>query len=249
MAGGTHMRRAVVYFFWGERHMNEAVSSVRAVTKIVNAPTVAITDEATASLDPISSTFTEVVVAPHGLSSLLAKADLHCRLPAAYDSFLFLDTDVTPVADISYGFEKAEEFGIAASMAPHYSLDYFWGFDRVLSAAGLPCRSQLQYNTGVIFFIRRPDVDAVFRKWAELALDLGPKLDFHNDQPFFSLAMELLHFNPFCLSPAYNYRALGELASGLIRIWHSHAQVPPGVNEFEAAWPPRRFQGDRRVPY
>jgi hypothetical protein len=55
------------------------------------------------------------------------------------------------------------------------------------------------------------------------------------------MAFERMGFLPYVLSPAYNYRSLGEYAVGNIRIWHSHHPPPADVNDFEVAWPPRRF--------
>jgi hypothetical protein len=242
-------RRALVYFFWGDVHTREASASARTSMANTLLPSVAITSASTASSLPDDMPFSQVVTTVLRHDGLLAKADLYRHLPEEFDSFLFLDSDATVIDDVSYGFEKAETFGIAAAMAPHYSLDYFWGFDRVLTSAGVRCASQMQYNTGALFFSRRPDVAEVFDLWRRLALELGPRLHYHSDQPFLTLAMELLHFNAFTLSPAYNYRALGELASGLIRIWHSHAPVPRDVNSFSEPWPPRRFHGDRAAPY
>ena len=240
-------RRAVVYFFWGPLHLSEALRSAATVRRCCDLPIVAITDVSTSQIMP--PWFDRVVVFQEPAVSLLAKARLIELLPDDYDSFLFLDTDTEVLEDVTYGFEKAERFGIAGVMAPHYSLDHFLGFGAVMSRADVPHLSQLQYNTGVLFFVRRPDVDAVFRKWCELASSLGPRCGYTNDQPFFTLALEMLHFNAFTLSPAYNYRALGELVSGIIRIWHSHMPAPSGVNTFGSSWPPRRFQGAQLVEY
>lgn len=240
------MRRAIVYFFWGQSSLEEATRSANRAA-FLGLPRIAVTDRETAPLIPNDAPFEERMIVQPREYSFLAKADLYCHLPQSYDSFLYLDTDAFIIEDISYGFEKSEKYGIAACMAPHYSLDHFFGFDQILKAEGIGCRSQLQYNAGVIFFSRRPDVDAVMQKWSELAFDLGLRHNHHHDQPFLTLAMELLDFNPFTLSPAYNYRDFGELASGIIRIWHSHAPVPESLNEFETAWPPRRFRGGKPI--
>ncbi|MGH9238276.1 MAG: hypothetical protein ACRD3G_09580 [Vicinamibacterales bacterium] len=241
------MRRAIVNFFWGPKYLREALASIsRSVP--VGVPRIAITDEATARLIR-GSPFERVIVAAIRNRSLLGKAELITNLPAEFDSFLFLDTDAVVVGDISHAFARAETFGIAAAMAPHYSLDAFWDFHRVLNALGVPCVNQLQYNTGVLFFVRRPDVDAVFHKWHELTTLHIEGVAYDNDQPFFTLALELLGFNPYTLSPSYNYRALGELASGTIRIWHSHAPVPADINSFSDTWPPRRYYAGERLPF
>jgi hypothetical protein len=48
--------------------------------------------------------------------------------------------------------------------------------------------------------------------------------------------MEMLGFNPYTLSPSFNYRAFGELISGSIRIWHSYAPVPPYAASLERGY-------------
>jgi hypothetical protein len=47
-----------------------------------------------------------------------------------------------------------------------------------------------------------------------------------SDQPYISLAMEMMGFNPYTLSPSFNCRGFGELISGSVRIWHSYNPVP-----------------------
>ena len=61
------------------------------------------------------------------------------------------------------------------------------------------------------------------------------------------MALEQCGVTPYVLSPLYNYRGLGEYAVGNIRIWHSHFPPPPGLNDFEHAWPARRFIDGMRL--
>jgi hypothetical protein len=61
------------------------------------------------------------------------------------------------------------------------------------------------------------------------------------DQPYISLAMEILGFNPYTLSPSFNHRAFGELISGPVRIWHSYAPPPPDAVESAPGYL-RRYQ-------
>jgi hypothetical protein len=244
---GSRYNRAVVYYFWGRRYLEEATKSARTVLEWMDVPTVAITDCGTAGYVPSDSPFSRVDVVTIRERSMLGKATLYDVLPMDYDSFLYLDTDTQVLGDLSYGFEKAEAFGLAAVMEPFYSLDHFRGFDAVLSNVGLASTSQLQYNAGVLFFVRRADVEAVMRRWRELTFHLGPKLNLGADQPFLTLAMELLAFNPFTLSPSYNYRAKGEGLTGVVRIWHSNSAVPPAINRFTRAWPARRYWGRRLI--
>jgi hypothetical protein len=87
----------------------------------------------------------------------------------------------------------------------------------------------------VIFFTpHRPDVRAVL----ELTLALARKYPDApwGDQTYLTLAMEQLGFNPYTLSPSFNYRGFGELISGSIRIWHSFAPVPPNAASLEKGY-------------
>ena len=81
------------------------------------------------------------------MDGLLRKTELINFLPENYDSFLFLDSDTVVISDIEMGFTKAELFGIAASPAPHYSLDHSWGFGtKVMDLEGVSKSSQLDIS-------------------------------------------------------------------------------------------------------
>ena len=179
----------------------------------------------------------------------MEKCHLWQHLPAEYDSFAFLDSDTVLLSDVSFGFEQAERHGIAIAPAPNYNLGYHWGFREAMPSMGLADRSQLQMNTGVVFFVRRPDVEAIFKEWSALATRFSDTPDVASDQPLFTAALELLQFNPYTLSQSYNYRCLGELAVGPVHIWHSHHPVPDDLNRDVKDWPPRRFMRGRRIPY
>ena len=64
-----------------------------------------------------------------------------------------------------------------------------------------------------------------------------------NEQPYFSLAMEMLNFNPYTLSPSFNHRGFGELISGSIRIWHSYEPVPRDAANLEKGYLHRYEKG------
>jgi len=88
---------------------------------------------------------------------------------------------------------------------------------------------------------RRPDVRAVF----DLTLQLAQKYSDRawSDQTYFSLAIEILGFNPHCLSPSFNYRGFGELISGSIRIWHSYDPLPKNAASLEKGYLHRYEKG------
>ena len=239
-------RRSIVYQVWGREHLVRAMASARSAAPL-GVPAVLVSDTATIRRLPAEHPFSEVVETTFSEGARMEKTRLWDHLPEGYDSFLFLDADTEILGDVGLGFEKAEIHGIAAAPAVHYSLDAFFGFEELMRFAEVVPRGQLQYNTGVLFFVRRPDVEAVFRTWHRLAVEVTRATGWKRvDQPFFTLALEKLDFNPYTLSPSFNYRALaGEPASGDIRIWHSFHPAPPDVNEYEEAWPMRRYVGTK----
>ncbi len=232
-------RRAVLYIAWGEKFVNQAALSAKS-RWLDNYDTILITDKNSDTVR-VEDHFSKVARVDFKQSGHLRKTELIDILPSGYDSFLLLDSDTQVTEDISLGFEKAEKFGIAVAPAPAYSLDYFMKFDFVMKSENIDCKGQLQYNSGVIFFSVAPEVSAVLSKWKELASNYRDR--YRHDQPFFTLAMELLDFNPYTLSISYNYRGFGERISGLVRIWHSHGLPPENINvikgkmQVRRAWP------------
>ena len=110
------MKRAIVQLFWGEKFVDEVLNTTAASYKQSDVDRIAITDHSTASMIPERSPFDKVITVENLSHSLLAKAGLYQHLPEDYDSFVFLDTDTTLLEDISFGFQKAESYGIAAVM-------------------------------------------------------------------------------------------------------------------------------------
>ena len=246
----TDKQRCIVWLAWGAKYVAEAAAS-RASIHDPALRTCLITDAESAG-QVAAGTFDHVVTARFTLTNYLRKCELWRWLPEPYDTFLFLDVDTRVIGDIGLGFEKAEQYGIAMAQAPRYSLERFSGFDQVMRAAGVPPRGQLQFNSGVIFFLRRADVEQVFREWEALAGRFGaPGASHHDltlrfgDQPYLTLAMELLGFNPYALSTAFNHRGVGELIDGDVRIWHSYKPVPPDLNQQPDV--PYRYVRDGRV--
>lgn len=233
----TMNKYAVVFLAWGKRYLDEVDACISQSKALESYDRILITDAET-ELDDLQHRFTKVIRASFETQGLLRKTELVKFLPDTYAAYVFLDSDTVVIDDISLGFEKAEKFSIAVAPAPHYSLDYFRDFDHIMDLEGTPCKGQLQFNTGVIFFKNSPAVKSVFQRWMELAHKY--QAEFKNDQPFFSLAMEQLDINPYTLSISYNYRGRGDSISGVVRVWHSHGQMPANINDFNYAWPPRK---------
>jgi len=234
---GRH-RRAIVYMVWGEDYLAQACEAAQSA-RATGLPLVLITDQASTGFLRDDHPFTQVkVIEAFRSYDMRVKCTLYDLLPAEYDSFLFLDTDTHILGDITFGFEKAERFGIAVSPATSYCLPSHHDFRRILLAAGLPDAGQIQYNSGVIFFVRRPDVAEVFEVFKDAGYRLAEEFGYTNaggrlvDQPFLSYAMEVLDFNPYTLSINYCYRGLSaEPRYGDVVIWHSHYPAPADVND------------------
>jgi hypothetical protein len=240
------LNKAIIWLCWGDRFVREAVDAARA-TAAIGADRFLITDVESAPHGRDSGQFTAVITADLERKNNLEKSRLIELIPRGYDVYLYLDTDVRIVGDVTLGFEKARQHGIAVAPAPNYNLAEFFNFARVMRDVGFEPADQLVYNAGVIFFHLTPAVGRVLERWRDLCTNVGATLDFPYDQPFLTLAMEQLAFTPYVLSPLYNYRSLGEYAVGNVRIWHSHFPPPPDLNVFETAWPARRFRDGRRL--
>src|SRR5580700_3140578 len=240
------MKRAIVWFCWGERFVSEAIDSARSAAAI-EADRILITDAAGATYAKDNPAFTSIVQTQLIHANNLEKSRLVDFLPDGYETYLFLDSDTKIVGDVSLGFAKAEQHGIAMAPTPNYNLPEFFNFARLMRELGVEPADQIMYNSGVIFFHLTAAVRQVLERWRDLCATIGAKNDLPRDQPFLTLAMEQCGVTPYVLSPLYNYRGLGEYAVGNIRIWHSHFAPPPDLNDFANAWPARRFIDDMRL--
>jgi len=231
--------RAIVFLSWGAKHVGLVADCIRG-SRLPDYPLVIVTDAGT-DVGGLPKNM-EVIRHDCQLSGKAKKTELFTYLPKQIDTALFLDADTRVIDDISLGFEKAEKHGIAMVPAPHYSLADFRSFSEVMLKEGVTPLGQIIYNSGVIFCTpQRPDVRAVF----DSALALGQK--YHDriwsDQTYLSLAIELQGFNPYALSPSFNYRGFGELISGSIRIWHSYKPLPKNAASLEKGYLHRYEKG------
>ncbi len=232
-------KRGIVFLAWGDKHIQLVADCVRE-SKLPAYPILLMTDEGT-KVENLPKEV-GVVRCESNLSGKARKTEFFNRVPDEIETVLLLDADTRVIDDISLGFEKAEQYGIAMVPAPHYSLADFRSFREVMTNENVTPRGQMIYNSGVIFYTpRRPEVRAVF----DLALKLAQKYRERawSDQTYLSLAIELLGFNPHCLSPSFNYRGFGELISGSIRIWHSYEKLPKNAASLEPGYLHRYEKG------
>jgi hypothetical protein len=170
------------------------------------------------------------VEAPSGDPSSLNKKAAMLDL-SPFDETLFLDLDTVVLGNLDFGFQKANQFGMAISIceAP-------WGkrYPNIFSG------DEVEYNTGVIFFTKA--AKNVFDRWKELAAtvdssiiavnDQGIYKMAANDQGSFALAIEESGFNPFILPLNWNFRPMWHRSFfGPIKIWHDYVDPPPFFDE------------------
>jgi hypothetical protein len=214
--------RSILFLAWGDRFIADVVRSIRE-SQLPDYPITLITDKSSDTGQvPVEIS---VLRRDLKLSGKAIKCQLLAELPDGFETVLFLDADTRVIGPIALGFEKAELHGIAMTPAPHYSLEEFRQFRRVMMREEVTPQGQIIYNSGVMFLAaHKPEVRAVLH----LAYALARKdpAAHWSDQPYISLAMEMSRFNPYTLSPSFNYRAFGELISGSVRIWHSYSPVP-----------------------
>jgi len=233
------INRAIVFPAWGAEWVDQVASCIRE-SQLPEYPLFVVTD-ATTNVDRLPR---EVVVVRRDcqLSGKARKTEFFNCLPDEIETALFLDADTRVIGDISFGFEKAEQHGIAIVPAPHYSLADFRDFRQVMLNEGVTPLGQIIYNSGVMFCQpHQPEVRAVF----DLTLALAQKYRDRvwSDQTYLSLAMELKGFNPHTLSPSFNYRGFGELISGSIRVWHSYEPLPANAASLEKGYLHRYEKG------
>jgi len=232
-------KRAIVFLAWGDKHVQLVADCIRE-SRLPDYGIFLMTDETTKAQG--LPDHVDLVRCESKLLSKARKTEFFNQLPEEIETALLLDADTRVIDDISLGFEKAEKHGLAIVPAPHYSLADFRSFREVMVKENATPRGQIIYNSGVMFYTpHRPHIRAVF----DLTLKLAQKYRDRvwSDQTYLSLAIELLEFNPHCLSPSFNYRGFGELISGSIRIWHSYDPVPKNAASLEPGYLHRYEKG------
>ena len=231
--------RAIVFPAWGAKHIGMVADCIHG-SRLPEYPLFVITDESTPTEELPNQV--KIVRCRCKLSGKARKAEFFNCLPEEIGTALLLDVDTRVIDDVSLGFEKAERHGLAIVPAPHYSLADFRSFGEAMLNEGVTARGQIIYNSGVIFYApHRPEVRAVFDLTQQLAQKYSDRI--WSDQTYLALAIEILGFNPHCLSPSFNYRGFGELISGSIRIWHSYEPLPKNAGSLEKGYLHRYEKG------
>lgn len=171
--------------------------------------------------------------ASHGdLTALNQKAKMLDLSP--FEETLFLDMDTVVLGNLNFGFDKAQQFGMALSIC---ECPWARRYSNIFSG------NEVEYNTGVLFFTRKSK--HVFEKWKQLASYVDSSI-FHvmdgvlkampaNDQGSFALAIEQTGFNPFVLPLNWNFRPYWYRGFfGPIKVWHDYADPPQLFEEINS---------------
>lgn len=167
----------------------------------------------------------EVVRLPEN-STYLDKVCMYERSP--FDLTAYLDCDTVIFGNLDFGFECAEQYGIACCINEHP-----WG----RRYKGLAHRNEIvEYNAGVVFFDKEKS-KPVFDAWKECCHTIdssslfntpeGTKRQRCNDQAGLAKAIEDCRFSPKVLPLNWNYRPFWQRSFvGNIKIWHDYAKPP-----------------------
>lgn len=210
-------RRGVIYIVWGKganRTLDEGLRrSLQSVFK--HHPDWGIT----------------VRELPAG-ATLLDKAKMYDLSP--YEETLYLDADTEVLDRLDFGFEMAAKHGAALSIC---ECPYARRYSRSIGG------DAVEYNTGVIFFVKGPKAEPLFRRWGALAPTLDSSIRWNsgmgvqtmacNDQGSFAKAVADTGFNPFVLPCNWNLRpGYHKLFWGPVKVWHDYGPVPESLREF-----------------
>jgi len=140
------------------------------------------------------------------------------------------------LGNLDYGFEKANQFGIACTIAPCPCGDRYEGFPKDI----------IEYNTGVVFFNKTKSA-TFFEHWkrnAEIVnADLKVFMDSDNshrvlkyqDQASFCYTFNEMAMHPFVLPLNWNYRPRTYVQYwGELKIWHDSLPVPNEVYKWNS---------------
>lgn len=174
-------------------------------------------------------------------ATLLDKARMDEITP--FQQTLYLDVDTVVMDRLDYGFERAEQFGMACAIceAPYAA--------RYPSLANA-CRGDLvEYNTGVLFWDGHHEnaTGSFFRNWRDYndGFDFDSSITWHengewrkmlcNDQAGFAAAVYARCTQPYVLPMNWNLRSQWQTSwFGKIKVWHAYWPPPAALIEGNA---------------
>jgi hypothetical protein len=144
--------RGVVYVATGDAYRTAAVASARSLRATNPDLAVTLFTDDDRPRDPFDRV--EPVENPH----LRSKVDSMWMSP--YRDTLYLDSDTRVVGDLSPAFRLLERFDLAAAQVPRWYLRTYLRQHVHDVPPSFP-----QYDSGVVFFRRTPEVIAFFQEW------------------------------------------------------------------------------------
>ena len=166
-------------------------------------------------------------------ASLLDKSRMMDFTP--FETTLYLDADTVVMGKLDFGFQMAEERGLACCICECPWARRFAGWDEEADAP--------EYNSGVVFFSSERTA-SFFTAWKLRAQKTDSHITFigddgrtvqmpSNDQASFALAMRRAKFNPFVLPLNWNFRPKWQRSFfGPLKVWHDFEDPPKSVIEF-----------------
>ncbi|MFN0011673.1 MAG: hypothetical protein ACKVS8_08530 [Phycisphaerales bacterium] len=167
-----------------------------------------------------------------------------------FDETVYLDADTVVMGNLDFAFEQAARHGMALCVC-----ECPWARRYVYAVP--PC-DMVEYNAGVVFFSKRPDVEAVMKEYHRLAYRVDTRVPYiaangapaksvPQDQCALAMAISKLNFNPFVLPQNWNFRPRWQrVVFGPVKIWHEHDAPPPMVVEAtratQAPAPPAKWE-------
>jgi hypothetical protein len=197
-------KRGVVYIVWGSAIEPVLARSIKSVKRV----------------------HPELPIHVHRLESGSLRSKTCMGKITPFESTLYLDADTVVLDRLDFGFQKAEDFGLACSIceAP-------W-----MRRYGKENVDGVEYNTGVLFFAEKARV--IFYRWDKLC-DLPSKSSWQfagdqglrglkfDDQAGFSRSVSESGINPFILPINFNVRPTFHKMCFLpIKVWHDYSEVP-----------------------
>lgn len=160
-------------------------------------------------------------------STLLDLVGVHRQSP--FEQTLFLGVDQIVLGDITFGFDRAEKFGLALCINECPWARRYGGLDGDI----------LEYNSGSLFYTNK--AYPVFEAWEACARSIDSSILFYgsnnqllqmpyNDQAGLAKAIHDLDYNPFILPLNWNFRPMWHKTFwGPIKIWHDYTDPPESI--------------------
>ena len=175
-------KRGIIFFVWGNYKKDLLKRAISSVTRF--------------------NYKYEIIRDASKYDGFRKRIDIFNKTP--FYTTLLLDVDAEIRSDITFGFNMAEKYGLACSLAP----------STVLIDSVLP-----QYNCGVLFFSAK--AKETFDLWSKY-MKIDPE-SAKNDQPSFARAVYHT-INPYVLPKNWNYRPhlrFHGVLNGELKILHS----------------------------